>query len=254
MEAKEAYQQLLDEKEGRSRSSSAGSGSGGSYGAGRRTGSASAGSSSGWGYRGSGAGSGAGGYGRPSDQQPRWQPAEEAYSFGKPPPRAGFCSSECCSKLLGRFWLAPWLSLPSLPAAMSCASPCKAAEVKMNRALMTISCCLFFSLAGDMLRDLDKELSAFARERQQKRAASGGAPKSLWEELYDIGEEFVDFLEQVGSCWRVHMWFWRMCKSCGELGTHSVDCLDQVRRKGWDCRCDAARAAPVDIVVGALWC
>lgn len=62
------------------------------------------------------------------------------------------------------------------------------------------------SLAGDMLRDLDKELSAFARERQQKRATSGGgAPKSLWEELYDIGEEFVDFLEQVRRCWCV--WF-----------------------------------------------
>lgn len=46
-----------------------------------------------------------------------------------------------------------------------------------------------------MLRDLDKELSEFARERRQK----GGAPKSLWEELYDIGGEFVDFLEQVGG-------------------------------------------------------
>lgn len=52
-----------------------------------------------------------------------------------------------------------------------------------------------------MLRDLEKELSSYAAERQRKRtAASGGkasTPKSLWEELYDIGEEFVDFLEQV---------------------------------------------------------
>ena len=52
-----------------------------------------------------------------------------------------------------------------------------------------------------MLRDLDKELSAFARERRERRGGGGsGAPKSLWEELYDIGEEFVDFLEQVCVC------------------------------------------------------
>lgn len=64
-----------------------------------------------------------------------------------------------------------------------------------------------------MLRDLDKELSAFARERREKRAAAGGggggAPKSLWEELYDIGEEFVDFLEQVALlffCFFVSDW------------------------------------------------
>jgi len=37
---------------------------------------------------------------------------------------------------------------------------------------------------------LEKELAA----REAKRPA-GAAPKSLWEELYDIGEEFVDFLE-----------------------------------------------------------
>lgn len=63
-----------------------------------------------------------------------------------------------------------------------------------------------------MLRDLEKELSSYAAERQRKRssAATGGGggsasvPKSLWEELYDIGEEFVEFLEQVGAsrgCW-----------------------------------------------------
>ena len=27
------------------------------------------------------------------------------------------------------------------------------------------------------------------------RLTAGAAPKSLWEELYEIGEEFVDFLE-----------------------------------------------------------
>ena len=81
MEAKEAYQQLLDEREGRARAgggSSSGGRSGG-YGAGR-AGSASAGSS-GWGYRGSTGAGGAGSYGR-GQQQPRWQPQEEAYSFG----------------------------------------------------------------------------------------------------------------------------------------------------------------------------
>lgn len=80
MEAKEAYQQLLDEREGRARPGSNGSGAGRSagYGAGR-SGSASAGSSA-WGYRGSTSG-GASSYGR-GQQQQRWQPAEEAYSFG----------------------------------------------------------------------------------------------------------------------------------------------------------------------------
>lgn len=67
--------------------------------------------------------------------------------------------------------------------------------------------------AGDLLRDLDKELSDYSKRRQQKRAAAGrsgggaaagGPPKSLWEELADIGgetlDEFLDFLEQVGPC------------------------------------------------------
>jgi hypothetical protein len=71
-----------------------------------------------------------------------------------------------------------------------------------------------------MLRDLDKELSDFASRRQKSssgsssggsgsstraRAASAagaaaeaaaGAAKSLWDELFEIGEEFVEFLEQ----------------------------------------------------------
>lgn len=60
-----------------------------------------------------------------------------------------------------------------------------------------------FLAPGDMLRDLEKELSSYAAERQRKRATAAGggaasAPKSLWEELFDIGEEFVEFLEQVG--------------------------------------------------------
>ncbi len=47
------------------------------------------------------------------------------------------------------------------------------------------------------MRDLDKELSGYVRRRQQGGSASTAtAPKSLLEELYDLGEEFVDFLEQ----------------------------------------------------------
>ena len=64
-----------------------------------------------------------------------------------------------------------------------------------------------------MLRDLDKELSDFASRRQKSSSSSGGSggtraraasaagaaagvAKSLWDELIEIGEEFVDFLEQ----------------------------------------------------------
>lgn len=133
MEAKEAYQQLLDEKEGR-----AGRGPAGGAGS-ARGGRAPGSGASGWGGYQSGS-STSSGYGRASSYQgqQRWQPPEPDYSF------------------------------------------------------------------GDMLRDLEKELSSYAAERQRKRssAATGGGggsasvPKSLWEELYDIGEEFVEFLEQ----------------------------------------------------------
>ena len=65
-----------------------------------------------------------------------------------------------------------------------------------------------------MLRDLDKELSDFASRRQKSSSSGGGGgggsrataaraagaaagvAKSLWDELSEIGEEFVDFLEQ----------------------------------------------------------
>lgn len=64
-----------------------------------------------------------------------------------------------------------------------------------------------------MLRDLDKELSDFASKRQKSGGGGGGsrataagaagaaagAAKSLWDELAEIGEEFVDFLEQASS-------------------------------------------------------
>lgn len=101
MEAKDAYQQLLDEREGRGRPGSTSSSSGGGFGSGR-AGSSSAGGT--WGYRGSGtsSGAGAGGYGRPPPQQPRWQPAEEAYSFGERPWVARFygCLWGCCHSSL----------------------------------------------------------------------------------------------------------------------------------------------------------
>ncbi len=80
-----------------------------------------------------------------------------------------------------------------------------------------------------MLRDLDKELSAFARQRQQKRAAGGGtAPKSLWEELYDIGEEFVDFLEQVRKRRKVFLSLLSCLEELCDMGEEFVDFLEQV--------------------------
>ena len=42
----------------------------------------------------------------------------------------------------------------------------------------------------DFFADLEKELDARAAKRP-----SDAVPKTLWEELYDIGEEFVEFLE-----------------------------------------------------------
>ena len=69
----------------------------------------------------------------------------------------------------------------------------------------------------DLLRDLDSELSGYAAAaaaaRRKRSGASagggngtagsaGGGPNSLWEELFDIGEEFVEFLEKVGGWWQ----------------------------------------------------
>lgn len=48
----------------------------------------------------------------------------------------------------------------------------------------------FYGLA-DFLRDLQEEF-----QNWEASAASQGKPKSLWEELADIGEEFVEFLEK----------------------------------------------------------
>ena len=47
----------------------------------------------------------------------------------------------------------------------------------------------FYGFA-EFFADLEKDL-----ERREAKRPRDAAPKSLWEELYDIGEEFVDFLE-----------------------------------------------------------
>ncbi|CAM6102859.1 unnamed protein product [Calypogeia fissa] len=54
---------------------------------------------------------------------------------------------------------------------------------------------LLFIVAGDFFRDLSVNLlrTSFEISKQSRRRAS--KPKSLWEELADIGEEFVEFLE-----------------------------------------------------------
>ena len=39
------------------------------------------------------------------------------------------------------------------------------------------------------MQDLEKDF-------RESKAESTDQPKSLWQEVYDIGEEFVDFLEQ----------------------------------------------------------
>lgn len=46
-----------------------------------------------------------------------------------------------------------------------------------------------------MLNDLGKELNDWSAKRRKEK---GGQEKSLWEELADIGEEFVEALEEVG--------------------------------------------------------
>ncbi|KAJ0083393.1 hypothetical protein Patl1_31293 [Pistacia atlantica] len=48
-----------------------------------------------------------------------------------------------------------------------------------------------FYAAEDFFRDLQEEFRNW-----ESSAASQGKPKSLWEELAEIGEEFVEFLEK----------------------------------------------------------
>ncbi|KAK6935816.1 DnaJ domain [Dillenia turbinata] len=55
---------------------------------------------------------------------------------------------------------------------------------------------------GEFLRDVQITIGDFFRDLQEEfqnweaNATSQGQPKSLWEELADIGEEFVEFLEK----------------------------------------------------------
>lgn len=46
--------------------------------------------------------------------------------------------------------------------------------------------------AGDFFNDLEKEWGDYSKRRGREAAG----PKSLWEELADIGEELVEFLEK----------------------------------------------------------
>ncbi|WJX74460.1 hypothetical protein P8452_58110 [Trifolium repens] len=48
-----------------------------------------------------------------------------------------------------------------------------------------------YILSGDFFKDLQEEFKNW-----EANAASQGKPKSLWEELSEIGEEFVEFLEK----------------------------------------------------------
>ncbi|KAJ1406921.1 Chaperone protein DnaJ [Sesbania bispinosa] len=49
----------------------------------------------------------------------------------------------------------------------------------------------YFVITEDFFKDLQEEFRNW-----EANAASQGKPKSLWEELAEIGEEFVEFLEK----------------------------------------------------------
>jgi len=70
-------------------------------------------------------------------------------------------------------------------------------------------------VVGDLFRDLEKEWQDYSRSRQSEGDPS--VPKDLWEELADIGEEFVEFLEMVR---------YRCCCCCCFEIVHSVSPLD----------------------------
>jgi hypothetical protein len=52
---------------------------------------------------------------------------------------------------------------------------------------------ILFTFAGDFFNDLEKEWGDYSKRRGRPETAG---PKSLWEELADIGEELVEFLEK----------------------------------------------------------
>lgn len=73
-------------------------------------------------------------------------------------------------------------------------------QASVHDAVLLTACDMHVRCAGDMLRDLDAELAGYAQRRRQARGrgdSASSAPKSLWEELYGIGEELVEALEKV---------------------------------------------------------
>ena len=63
----------------------------------------------------------------------------------------------------------------------------------LSHLIITLSLSLsFFLYAGDFFNDLEKEWGDYSK----RRGGDAGGPKSLWEELADIGEELVEFLEK----------------------------------------------------------
>lgn len=59
----------------------------------------------------------------------------------------------------------------------------------MTTMFLALSSMRHVLFAGDLFRDLEKEWAT--------SQGTSGEPKGLWEELADIGEEFVEFLEKV---------------------------------------------------------
>eukprot|EP00963_Diacronema_lutheri_P004348 scaffold324_cov326-Pavlova_lutheri.AAC.70 len=56
----------------------------------------------------------------------------------------------------------------------------------------------FYGL-GDFFADLDKEIAAYAEKRKKKRGGNKETTGTLWEELAELGEEFVEFLEEAAG-------------------------------------------------------
>ena len=47
-----------------------------------------------------------------------------------------------------------------------------------------------------MLKDIEREVAAFLRRRRDRQASKGGQ-YSLWDDIAGVGEEFLEFLEEV---------------------------------------------------------
>ncbi|KAJ6944859.1 hypothetical protein NC651_000020 [Populus alba x Populus x berolinensis] len=83
----------------------------------------------------------------------------------------------------------------STTATMLCFNTCIAVPaawfVRNFRASCFALAHSFATYAGDFFRDLQEEF-----QNWEASAPSQGKPKSLWEELAEIGEDFVEFLEK----------------------------------------------------------